>query len=220
MIFLRQVFFCLRKVGFALFVLTLISSSLDQVITDQMQAQLMSPQGASPTVWLWGIASIVLNLGAPLLGLLMILSVLSKTSQSSWWKFLFYNLNQNLIEALRAWGKTLSWSFALILPGLIRFFQYMFVPFVVCFDREYQAGHKDALSTSRDLARGRLLSLVSLFIVFSIVIPLILTSFDSSQVLWRTPISACLLCFVEMLANICFIVALSQIYVTQTGAPL
>ena len=163
MLFLRQVLFCVRKVGFAPFVLTLITTSLDQWITDHMQAELMSPHGASPTVWLWGISSMALNLVMPLIAVVMILAVLAKNSEISWAKFLWQNLNQNLIEALRSWGKTLSWSFALILPGLIRFFQYLLVPFVVCFDPEYRAGHKDALATSRELSRGRLPSLVGVF---------------------------------------------------------
>jgi hypothetical protein len=218
MIFLRQVFFCVRKVGFALFMLTLITTSLDQLITDHMQAELMSPHGASPTVWLWGISSMALNLVMPLIGLLITLAVLAKNPENSWWKFLRQNLNQNLIEAFRSWGKALSWSFALILPGLIRFFQYLLVPFVVCFDPEYRAGHRDALETSRALSRGRLLSLVGVFFAFSILVPLVLTSFDSKQLLWKTPVAACLLCFVEMLSNICFIVALSQIYDSQVAA--
>jgi hypothetical protein len=212
--FVCQVGLCLRSIGIPLFLLTVVAGSIDQLITDQMQAQLMSPHGASPTVWLWGIGSLLLNLLAPILGMLITLAAISK--QKSWLGFLKQNLNQNLIEELRSWGKSLIWCFALVMPGLIRFFQYLFVPFVVCFDPEYQAGRKDALETSRDLARGRLLSLVSLFFLFSVMIPLLLTNFDSVQVIWKTPLPASLLCFVEMLSNICFIVALSQIYQTQS----
>jgi hypothetical protein len=86
---------------------------------------------------------------------------------------------------------------------------------VVCFDPEYQANKKDALQTSRGLSRGRLLSLVGSFFLFSVLVPLGLTAFDSSLPFWRRPLMMAVVCFVEMLANLCFIVALSQIYKSQ-----
>jgi hypothetical protein len=112
---------------------------------------------------------------------------------------------------MRSWGKAMAWSLCFLLPGLIRFLQYFFVPFV-SLHPGYQRGEIDALSEARSLAKGKLMRLLALFFAFSIAAPTVITMFDDWRVIWRTPIGALLICFVEMLLNLWFIQLLFKMY--------
>jgi hypothetical protein len=203
-----------KKVALPLFILTVISTSLDQWITMQMENHLMNPNGTSPWVWVYGALSLAVSLIFPLLGTLLVLSTLRGASPLG---FVTQNLNQSLIETLRAWGRVMLWSLLLILPGIYKFLQYLFIPFIVCLDPQYQRGEKDALQTARHLSHGRMLKLFLVVFLFSGVGPLLLAAFDDSKVLWRTPLPALLLCLIEMTWNLCFIFVLWKMYQRSVG---
>ncbi|MEZ0391319.1 MAG: hypothetical protein ACAH59_03825 [Pseudobdellovibrionaceae bacterium] len=202
----------LRKVALPLFIITLIGTSLDQWITMKMESMLMAPQGTSPLVWLYGAFSLLLSLMYPLASSLV---ALSGSTQESPLRFLKRFFEQSLIEQMRSWGSIMLWSFLLILPGLYRFLQLLFVPFVVCFDSIYQVGDRDALQTSRALAKGQLLKLLVLFFLFSIFIPGVFTVFDEWKMIWKTPVSALFICLLEMLVQFCFIQILWRLFIRR-----
>jgi hypothetical protein len=184
-------------------------SVLDQWLVLKTQTELSNPQGAGPSVWIFGLLTVILGMLYPLLSSLFIFSILTKSTLP----FQFMkNFELALIEVLRAWGKSFLWSFLLIIPGLIRFAQYFFVPFVVCFDPAYQRGEVDALTRSQEISRGRTLWLIALLFLFDAALPLILSLFEEWSVIWQTPIPALGLCFLEMLINFCFIWILWRIY--------
>ncbi len=58
------------------------------------------------------------------------------------------------LESLRAMGKVILWSILFILPGLYFYLRYLFVPFIVIFNREYKEGQRDALLHSSKLTKG------------------------------------------------------------------
>lgn len=193
-----------------LFFLTVLATLIDQSITQFMQNEIANPNGASPLIWLFGLMQIISSLLFPLLTGLLIISLFKKEpSPVRYWQKFF---PQSLKEVMRAWGQTMLWSFLLIIPGLIKFVRFLFVPLVVCFDSKYQNGEVDALKRSQEISQGRLLSLLLILLAFDAILPLIMSSFDEWSVLWRTPVSALALCFVEMLYNICFIWILWRIY--------
>lgn len=169
----------------------------------------MDPAGTSPWVWLFGAFSLVLNLIYPLALLFLVLSVHRGESVLHFFKTYF---EQGMIEQMRSWGKAMLWSFLLIIPGIVKFVQYLFVPFVVVFDPSYQKGEVDALKRSQQLARGSFIRLFLLFLVFTLVVPGTMTAFDEWKLIWATPASALLICFLEMLLNLCFIQILWRIY--------
>lgn len=68
-----------------------------------------------------------------------------------------------LIESIRVMASVLLWCLALIIPGIFKNVRYLFVPFVVLFDKDYQAGNCDALKKSNDLVKGLTLPLTFLF---------------------------------------------------------
>lgn len=199
----------LRKIGIHLFILTVIGTTLDQWITQRMEDLLMSSEGVGAGIWLYGAISLVISLTYPLAGTLLVLSVIKNESLPQFFKKHF---QQNLIEEMRAWGIAMLWSLALVIPGLIRFLRYLFVPFVVTLDPAYERGEKDALKESLKLSRGRLLPLIGLFIGFSIFAPGLLTVADEWKMIWKTPVQALMICFVEMLLNLCLIHLLFHLY--------
>jgi len=199
----------LRKIGIPLFILTVIGTMLDQLITVKMEGLLMDPQGTSPLVWVFGALSLVLGLTYPLATLFLILSSQQEKPVPAFFAHFF---EQGVIEQMRSWGKAMLWSFLLIIPGLIKFVQYIFVPFIVCFDPAYQRGEKDALKQSQALAHGKMIQLFLLFFTFTLLIPGTLTAFDEWKLIWQTPLSALFICLIEMLLNLCFIQILWKMY--------
>ncbi len=59
-------------------------------------------------------------------------------------------------EYLRVLAQILMWGLLLIIPGIFRYFQLIFVAFITLFSREYRAGKVDALKLSETLAKGRM----------------------------------------------------------------
>lgn len=62
-------------------------------------------------------------------------------------------------EFLRSLAQILLWGLLLILPGVYRYAQLIFVSWVTLFSKDYRAGKVDALRLSETLARGRLLKI-------------------------------------------------------------
>jgi hypothetical protein len=205
----KTFFRTILRVGLPLLILSILGSLLDQWITSKMEAMLLSPQGTSHMVWFYGALSLIWSLVDPLLGLLLILSTLQPLPMMRFWRQTF---PQAMIELMRAWGKAMMWSFLLIIPGLIRFVRYLFVPFVVCLDPAYAAGEREALQYSIALSKGRMWKLFGIFFLSSMLFPAVMTTFDE----WRSfsihPASATLLCGFEMLLNLAFSLWLWKIY--------
>jgi hypothetical protein len=98
-----------------------------------------------------------------------------------------------MIEFLRTWGKILQWSFLAIIPGVVKYFYFTLVPYVVVESRLYESGEADALELSTQIVKRNIWKILSLVLVFYIFIPLLLTSFfDEYRMIRQTPI-ACLL---------------------------
>jgi hypothetical protein len=207
----------LKKIGLPLFALTVLGTSLDQLITVKMETMLMNPDGASNWVWVLGGLSLLLNLLYPLLALLLVLSQMRSIEPGdqqveNGFQFLQKNLKPNLIEEMRAWGNAMLWSFLFLIPGLIRFLRYLLLPFVVSFDPQYKSGHRDALRRARELSRGHLLQLFVLFCFFALIVPIGMSALDEWKLVWNTPLPALGICLIEMLINICFILCLWKVY--------
>ncbi len=212
-----QIAHSLKLVGIPLFATTTIGLTLDQWITAKMESQLMNPQGAGSLVWIFAAFSILLNILYPLTLMLLLMSSLpqKQTTTQSTKDFLMRFFSQTLIEQLRAWGKGMLWSFALILPGIMYFIRYTFVPFIVCFDPQYAEGKVDALKRSLELTKGKFFHLSFLYLFFVLVIPGFLTAVDEYKIIWKTPAASLVITFFEMLTNVVFILLLIQIYNKQ-----
>src|SRR5690349_2836939 len=101
----KTFFKSLLRIGLPLFVLTVIGAVIDQWITGRMEDMLLSPEGTSRLVWVYGGISMVWSLLYPLAALLLILwSVQSQPFVKFWGE----TFPQSLIELMRAWGKSMT----------------------------------------------------------------------------------------------------------------
>ncbi len=151
-----------------------------------MESALRSPSGLSAEVWLWGAASF-LNafIVPPLFTLVFVLKCYFNLTAEEFVSKTESCVNLIYIEFLRSWGKIFQWSFAFLIPGILRWFQYLFVPLVVLFDSAYFRGEKDALETSRSLYRRRWKTLTVLIIGAWIIYPMVSsTVFDQYRIFW------------------------------------
>ena len=124
----------------------------------------------------WSVAS---NLVIVIIACLGMAS--TKTCESPW-RVINEKLAQLIIESLRVIGYSLCWVQALVIPGVIKYLRWTFVPFIVLFDADYQRGEVDALARSNKIIRGHTLAIFLCFIIFFvylIVIDLISSTLTS-----------------------------------------
>jgi hypothetical protein len=181
-----------------LFLIVVLSGNIDQFLNQQIQASLGSPSGAEKSVYAFGFISLLNGMLFPVFTTLLALAGLPLLSQESPQDFVKKNLNQVMIEMMRAWGKVLQWSLLLILPGFWKYLEYIFVPYVVTLSPDYQNGKEDALKASARLFRRNWGKVIGVFFVFHLFIPLIMASFfDAYRLLWETPISSLFLSLID-----------------------
>lgn len=199
--FFARNFLIFKRIGLPLFVLTLIYTSLDQLLTINTEAAMRSPQGANGWIWAYGLSSLVIGIIFPILGILVVIygAKTSEVSEQGLWDFLQLHVNQLCIEILRSWGKTLLWSLLFILPGLWKYFEYTMVPFVVTMSKAYEQGEEDSLLASKRMVHSQLLKILAIILVFHLFFPSILTVlFDEYRLVWHTPVQALALTLIDV----------------------
>lgn len=203
------------KIAFLpIFLALLIAGNLDQFINLKIEGILRSPNGLSQMIWMYGFLSIFSSLLFPLIVSFFASFALSKSIQNHEYNqfkpfslktFLGDNFELSFIETLRAWGKTFLWTFLFIIPGLIKFFLYIPVPFVVFFSRRYQNGEVDALKLSQKISRKHWFWLAVYMMMFTFVVPMILSiSLDQYRVFREYFVYASLLTAVDTIIIIVF----------------
>jgi len=94
-----------------------------------------------------------------------------------------------VIESLRAWGSTFLWTLLLIIPGIIKWLAYFFVPYVVLFSKKYSLGQVDALKHSQKIFFHAWGKLILILFFFSFLFPLVsFFTFDGYRKIWETPV--------------------------------
>lgn len=123
------------------------------------------------------------------------------------------NLVPLTIELMRALGVSLCWSVLLIVPGVIKYIRFTFVPYIVLFDPAYQRGEVDALEKSERLARGRTWGLLLVMLAFMMFL-LILNVLDQTftQSFMENPVGTVLTQVFSQLGSLYFAVFLFAIY--------
>jgi hypothetical protein len=190
-----------KRIGLPLYVLTLVYTSIDQLLTINIDESLRSPTGALGTVWVLGFFSLVLGIIFPILGILVVLygAKTADTSERGLWQYIQKFFNQVSIEILRSWGKTLLWSLLLLIPGIWKYVQYTLIPFVVTLSKPYDRGELDALQFSAKIVRHHLGKVLCILVVFHFFIPSLMTVlFDDYRLVWSTPLSALFLTLIDV----------------------
>jgi hypothetical protein len=182
-----------KKIGLPVFILVVLYSNIDMLLTKQVEEGLRSMDGAPKSIYFIGLLSIILGVIFPIFTTVTCLFAIEdkKTSLSE-----FYSkyLNQVYIETLRSWGKTLLWSLLFILPGVWKYIEYSLVPFVVTGSNDYETGKIDALKKSKQIVRKRVFAILGVLIFFHLMIPMFVsTMFDAYRIVWQTPAQSLLL---------------------------
>lgn len=89
------------------------------------------------------------------------------------YKFAVENLNQALIENIRSYAGILWRVPFLILPGLLKLIEWIYVPLIVAFDATYLRGETDALKRSSELSKEFKLKLFQA-LFFGFILPSLL----------------------------------------------
>lgn len=168
-----------------------------------------SQEGTGYKLWLYGGLTISMGMILPLLQMIL---VLAGSSQRGLLSFLNAKFKQSLIESMRSWGKAMTWSFLLIVPGVVRYIRYLFVVFIVCEDPNYAQGKVEALQTSFRLSRNIWTKLFFIYFVFAILIPSILSTQDELRIITLHPIAGLGFCLLESLLGIVFTLIILRIY--------
>ena len=185
-----------KKAALPLFLLVVVSNNIDQYLNIQVEQALQSPVGATTQVYIFGFLSILSSVIFPVLLVTMALFALS--NRPSVKEFFKKYLNQVFIETLRSWGKVLLWSLLFILPGIWKYIELIFVPFVVTSSQSYDEGRIDALEASSFIFRHHWLKILGILLLFHLFIPLVLTGFfDAYRLLWKTPIASLVLSLLD-----------------------
>ena len=111
-------------------------------------------------------------------------SVLELTSK--YWKPL-------TLESIRALGWTIVKALMFVIPGLIAFIQYLFVPYIVLLDERYHRGEMDALERSKTLAKNQTWFLFFVNSFFLLIVLLLQTVAQGLKwSLWQAPLASTL----------------------------
>lgn len=191
----------IRKVGASMLIISFLTLWFHQLIDQTLNTQLshVMQKESSP---------LVLVAFGLFLNSLLIIWILPMIYLVGLQKFhpetinvpLFTKISDYTREWLRGIGDASLWMFLLLLPGLLRWVDYLFLPFVCFFDSEYHAGRTDALKKCRSLIRGYRIKVWSLWVGFGFLLPLLITGlFGDYESLREHPISGSLLVFLEAL---------------------
>lgn len=189
-----------RNAALPLFGLVIVSNSIDQYLSLQVEQALQNPLGATQQVYFFGFLSILSSIIFPVFLITLALFPFSQDPnvKGNLGSFLDKYLNQMFIESLRSWGKTLLWSLFFIVPGIWKYLEFCMVPFIVTSSKKYDIGALDALDASSTIFRHRWKKVLSILFLFHLFIPLVLTAlFDSYRVLWKTPLASLALSLID-----------------------
>ncbi|MBX3019134.1 MAG: hypothetical protein KF767_14705 [Bdellovibrionaceae bacterium] len=214
-------FLTLKRVGVALFVWFIVTQIFDQWILRATHAAMMGDTGVQARVWSLAALSFVSSLLTPIVATLMVLAGWHQRPESPHFHvgdvsdgarpfpppatdrttlgFIRDHGGDLIREQLRAFGSIMMWSLLLIVPGIVRLFELAFLPWVVCFDAEYQKGRRDALKESRRVFYRVWPRLLGLLILFWVIFPLTLTSLDERRSYFDSPLTAIGLTGVDVL---------------------
>ena len=188
----------------------------DQSLTVLMESNLRSPDGATGGVFLLGALYLTNSIFFTTLATMTCLFGVTKLTET-WWQFMDRYFNQSCIEVVRAWGKVLSWSLLLMIPGFIKYLQYLLVPFIVVVDEKYQTGEKDALQTSQEIYRKHWLSLLFAVIGFQVVWSYISVDlFDAYRMILVTPVLALFISALESMIFLLYILVIFRLIQDST----
>lgn len=198
-----------RRASIHLLPLVILSLFIEQWLAEAIQDTLSRQSPSNLAIVTLGAVSILHSMIFPLLGTLVVVACIQGLAPH---RVLFRCFQQLFKEEMRVWGKSMLWSYLLLVPGFIKYLQFSFVPFVVMMDAEYEQGLVDALATSQRRSRGLLGKLFLLFIIFSVAWPLLSSSVDEYKIFLKSPVTAFGFAVVDMTLLVIFVLCVYALY--------
>jgi hypothetical protein len=198
-----------RRAFIHLLPLVILSLFTEQWLAEAIQDTLSRQSPSNLAIVTLGAVSILHSMIFPLLGTLVVVACIQGLAPH---RVLLRCFQQLFKEEMRVWGKSMLWSYLLLVPGFIKYLQYSFVPFVVMMDTEYEQGLVDALATSKRRSRGLLGKLFLLFIIFSVAWPLLSSSVDEYKIFLKSPVTAFGFAVVDMTLLVIFVLCVYALY--------
>lgn len=191
------------KSGAIVLVLFAIHLGIENFLTTLIESELLSHQGTSQIIWLYGALSLIFGLTIPLYAT-AILFLFWKEQPATGPQPIAQSMILLFKESLRVFGKSLSWGFLFVLPGFIAYFLMSLSPLIVLFDEQYHHGKIDALRHSKTLVLRVWRPLLFFTMIFTLVIPLSITSLDPWSSFSDHPLAATLIFALEFLTFLIF----------------
>ncbi len=172
-----------------------------------------SKDGLTGMIWVWGGLSVLSAILFPVIVSIFCAYLLVSTN-TKMKEFLAENFELSLIETLRAWGKTFLWSFVFILPGVIKYINYILTPFVVLFSKRYKRGEVDALEYSTAISKHFFWKIKLWLGLFFVIVPLLFyLLFDEYRVFKTHPITATGLVFLAAVVQLLFHFVILKLFI-------
>ncbi len=205
---LTQFFVVIKRAGWGLFSLWVLSNYTTQVLTHLIEQSISSFEPSASSVWIYVGALAFISILVPIISSCLIVATqISAPIMQS-----VFQYGPSLCkETLRASGKSMLWLFLFILPGFIRFLQFSFVGFIVMLDPEYGRGHKDALKESTGAVNRRFFRVLVILTLFALFVPFFLTLLGDWAIFHQHPTAAVGLSGIDTILNIiCTLLLLHQ----------
>ncbi len=159
-----------------IFLALVLLGILDGQVTEALEATLHSSKGTNTFVLIGlGLVSMALSLFFPALMTCIAFTFHSWPAPAKAGAL----LRQGIIEMMRAWGQIFIRLLCLILPGLWRMAETVYVPIVVGHSFSYHSGRLDAPDTSARIFRQTWLRSLLAILIFYIVLPFVSSSYFS-----------------------------------------
>lgn len=182
-----------------------LSTLSEQFIQNKLEVIIRSPAGLSNMIWVWGALALIIALIFPLFISLFCAYTLVKKPNQDLGVFLKDNFEMTTLESFRAWGKTFLWSFVFLIPGVIKYINYLMTPFVVMFSERYKKGEVDALEYSSQISRNFWWSLKLWLGLFYVIIPIMLyVLFENYRSFSAHPFAATAITLLEAFVELLF----------------
>lgn len=215
-IFLKNFIYVFRKSFIHLLPLVIFSALSEQWLSQAIQKHLNSGDTSRPEnliiILALGFLSLLHSFIFPALSTIVIVAVSTSIAPH---EMLFKNLSWLIKEELRVWGKSIQWGFLFILPGLWKFIQFSFVPYIVLNNENYQLGQIDALETSKKWTKKYMYKLIGLFVIFNILWPVLSSEWDHFKIFQKSPATALAFAVLEMIWMILFVMISFRWYQKQ-----
>ena len=216
--FIQRLSTIVKRGGIAIFLIIFAYRVLDQQLTDLIQNEIFNEEGIGIKVWIYGVASISISLLYPLFLSLITISILTCSDIKNAITFFKKKFSFLLREEMRSMGMIIFWGLLVILPAFWKIVEFIFIPMIVCLDRNYDSGKVFALGKSSALVRKKWLSVYGAVLCFSVIIPLAMFSLEEYRSFTEFPISAIGLLFVEFIITLVAQLLFIKLWENANGA--